>query len=335
MKSCIYEGKVRHRRNAPTHHQFDFRMFMLMLDLDELKTVFSKRWFWSTSSMSLARFRQSDRFKSHSHLSELRDRAAAVLNDNGITHPLSSVQLLTQLRYLGFEMNPVCFYYCYTEVEPETAGLPSGGDPDEQSGERAERIIAIIAEVNNTPWGEQHNYVIHAKDFHDSLTRHNSLTQNNSRQANIKSPPIEKTFHVSPFMDMNMDYRMAFSLPGEKLAVTIKNHLRKDDRDKPTEISEGGSSIDSNRSQKKILEVAMLLDRTPLRGANLNWMLFKYPLISFKTFAAIYFQAWRLYLKKVPFFSHPKKMSSVDLEKIETEINETTTTASGSAMVSR
>jgi len=307
MKSCIYEGKVRHRRNAPTHHQFDFRMFMLMLDLDELKTVFAKRWFWSTGSMSLARFRQSDRLKSHSHLSELRDRAAAVLTDDGIAHPLSSVRLLTQLRYLGFEMNPVCFYFCYTEVDSEIAG-PSP----------------------SSPWGEQHNYVIHAKDFHEGLTQ-----QNSSPQANIKSPPIEKTFHVSPFMDMNMNYRMAFSLPGEKLGVTIENHLRKDDGDKPTETSEGDASIESNGGEKKILEVAMLLDRTPLSGANLNWMLFKYPLISFQTFAAIYFQALRLYLKKVPFFAHPKKTSLADLGKIETELSETTPTASSSRMVGR
>ena len=304
---------------------------MLMLDLDELKSVFAKRWFWSTDSMSLVRFRQSDRLKSHSHLGELRQRAAAVLAENGISQPLSSVRLLTQLRYLGFEMNPVCFYYCYVDAEPESARLSSSTTPDDKSAKQteptiaAERVIAIIAEVNNTPWGEQHNYVIRADEAAE-------------QQSNIKSLPIDKTFHVSPFMGMNMNYRMAFSLPGEKLGVTIENHLLEDDADEPNEIPAPKSSVETNgadRDKKKILEVAMLLDRIPLSGTNLNWMLIKYPLISFKTFAAIYFQALRLYLKKVPFFTHPKDLSPAGLASVETELADPNPTASSSAMVGR
>lgn len=299
---------------------------MLMLDLGELKTVFKKRWFWSTDSMSLVRFRQSDRLKSHSHLGDLRERAAAVLAESGVSQPLGSIRLLTQLRYLGFEMNPVCFYYCYAKAAKNSRSL-HGSPPVEDPEPQPERIIAIIAEVNNTPWGEQHNYVIRAGE---------NLEQETSRQANIKSPSIDKTFHVSPFLGMNMNYRMAFSIPGEKLGIKIENHLLDRGEDQTAEATEPEASSQSN-DRKKILEVAMLMDRIPLTGANLNWMLIKYPLISFKTFAGIYFQALRLYLKKVPFFTHPKNLSSANLSSSDfSEAQHTDPKpASTSAMVGR
>ena len=150
MKSCIYEGKVRHRRNVPTHHQFDFRTFMLMLDLDELSTVFSNRWLWSTKRMALARLRQSDRLKSHGHLDSLRQRAEAILVESGINEQLSSVSLLTQVRYLGFEMNPVCFYYCFSNILEEKKADAEGAAKGDslESREQNEQIVAIIAEVN-------------------------------------------------------------------------------------------------------------------------------------------------------------------------------------------
>jgi DUF1365 family protein len=60
MDSCIYEGRVRHTRSKPVTHQFDYRFFMMYLDLDELPVLFEKRWFWSVSRSALARFRRSD-----------------------------------------------------------------------------------------------------------------------------------------------------------------------------------------------------------------------------------------------------------------------------------
>ena len=298
MKSCIYEGKVRHRRNSPTHHQFDFRTFMLMLDLDELPTVFANSWLWSTKRMAVARLRQSDRLKSYGHLGSLRQRAEAVLTENGIKEQLSSVALLTQVRYLGFEMNPVCFYYCFsnTPLEKKTDHESMSGGEAFESSKNNEQVVAIIAEVNNTPWGEQHNYVVAAQQPSEGAAQ--------GRQS-LKSLPISKTFHVSPFLGMDMDYQMAFSVPSQKLGIKIENHLHHS-----VPVDSAGEKDDSKKNAhtaaEKVLDVTMLLQRIPMSGKNLNWMLIKYPLISFKTFAAIYWQALRLYLKKVPFYPHPK-----------------------------
>jgi DUF1365 family protein len=60
MHSCIYEGRVKHSRSRPARHQFSYRLFLMYLDLEELDTLFRKRWFWSASRPALARFRRSD-----------------------------------------------------------------------------------------------------------------------------------------------------------------------------------------------------------------------------------------------------------------------------------
>ena len=59
MKSCIYEGLVRHTRQKPVLHRFSYRVFMMFLDLDELPSLFSDRWFWSARRPALARFRRA------------------------------------------------------------------------------------------------------------------------------------------------------------------------------------------------------------------------------------------------------------------------------------
>ncbi|NNE04613.1 MAG: DUF1365 family protein, partial [Xanthomonadales bacterium] len=58
MNSAIFEGQVRHRRLKPRVHAFNYRMFMVYLDLSELDSVFAGRWLWSTSRRALARFRR-------------------------------------------------------------------------------------------------------------------------------------------------------------------------------------------------------------------------------------------------------------------------------------
>jgi DUF1365 family protein len=60
VESCIYEGRVKHTRTDPVLHRFSYRMFMMYLDLDELPTLFRKRWLWSATRPALARFRRED-----------------------------------------------------------------------------------------------------------------------------------------------------------------------------------------------------------------------------------------------------------------------------------
>ena len=220
----------------------------MMLDLDELEHVFAGRWFWSADKFALAWFRKQDHFISADSSKSLKSHLKNLLAEHGLKRPLQRVELLTQLRYLGFSMNPVCFYYCY---------------------DASEELIAIVAEVNNTPWGEQHHYVIPATNEY----KHASIDE------------LRKDFHVSPFMPMDMEYSMRFSKPAKKLAVRIENY----------------------QDNKKKLDVVMSMNRVDISTANLMRVLVTYPAITAKIFAAIYWQALKLAWKRTPFYSHPKK----------------------------
>ena len=138
MESCIYEGQVRHSRTVPVLHRFQYRMFMMYLDLAELPEVFEKRWFWSTKRPALARFKRSNHMgPADQPLDEsVRD---LVERETG-ERPEGPVRLLTNLSYFGYCFNPVSFYYCF-----DMAG---------------ENVEFIVAEVNNTPWGETDTYVL-------------------------------------------------------------------------------------------------------------------------------------------------------------------------------
>ncbi|MGD2137642.1 MAG: DUF1365 domain-containing protein [Gammaproteobacteria bacterium] len=249
MHSCLYVGQVKHRRHTPVPHAFQYALFMLYLDLDELPRVFRKRWLWSTTRPALARFRREE------HLGDSRvDLGAAVrrlvADETGITLK-GPIRLLTNLRYFGYGFNPVSFYYCF-----DTTG---------------KKLEVIVAEVNNTPWGEQHCYILPESRNRGSATRKRFL--------------LDKRFHVSPFMDMNIDYDWRFSQPGERLVVHMQNHHR----------------------GKRIFDASLTLRQRPCTGMNLAAVLAGYPLQTVKIIAAIYYQALRLWLKRTPVFPHPDK----------------------------
>jgi DUF1365 family protein len=247
MNSAIYEGWVKHRRQKPVAHEFRYRLFMMYLDLAELDTVFKGRWFWSTERRALARFRRNDHFGDAGTPLEtcVRDEIEAATG----VRPTGRICLLTNLSYFGYCFNPVSFYYCF--------------DDDN------ENLEAIIAEVNNTPWGERTLYLV---------------TGERDAGGHMEVTP-EKVMHVSPFMQMDVDYRWRLSSPADSLTVYMQ----------------------TSRSNRKIFDASMKLDRTEITGRSLARVLATHPFMTFKVILAIHWQALRLWLKGAPVYDHPDK----------------------------
>jgi len=130
------------------------------------------------------------------------------------------------------------------------------------------RVETIVVEVHNTPWGEVHCYVVDERD--------NICTREQKRFR------LKKDFTVSPFMPMDLEYEWTFTEPGK----TVNVHM--EDFDK----------------EGRIFEAELTAERREINADSLNRMLLKYPLVTVKVIAGIYWQAFRLWRKGVRFYGH-------------------------------
>lgn len=250
MHSCIYEGYVRHRRFRPVRNEFRYGLFLMFLDLDELSHLFEDHSCWSVERFNVAWFRRRD------HLGDPQlplDRAVRnLVRERTGSRPEGPIRLLTHLRYFGHCFNPASFYYCYDRVD--------------------QHVETVIAEIHNTPWHGEHCYVLG-----QALNEHPVRRWKRYR--------FTKVFHVSPFMDMDIQYDVRFREPGKFLSVHFIN-------------MEKGS---------RLFDATLHLRRKDISSSSLTRVLFNYPFMTIKVVTLIHWQALRLWLKGAPVFVHPAK----------------------------
>ncbi|QDU83293.1 hypothetical protein Pla163_03910 [Planctomycetes bacterium Pla163] len=147
----------------------------------------------------------------------------------------------------------------------------------------AGQLESVVAEITNTPWRERHAYVLDARGT-------------DTPSAGPEAGPgrrhlrwtFDKDFHVSPFFGMEQSYEWSFSVPGDELDVRMTN--REDGR--------------------VVFHVSLACQRRELTGLACAGFLVRHPLLTWRVHLAIYWQALRLYLKRTPFFVHPKKRAT-------------------------
>ncbi|HWC87553.1 MAG TPA: DUF1365 domain-containing protein [Solirubrobacteraceae bacterium] len=143
---------------------------------------------------------------------------------------------------------PRCFGHCFNPVSFYYCFDCSGRE-----------VEAVVAEVTNTPWGERHAYV-----SRELTSRH------------------AKALHVSPFLELDYEYELRLSPPGQRLEV----------------------AIGAERQGRRAFSATLALARRPLSTRSLTALLLGGPPLSMKVSVAIYAQALRLWLKGIPVQPH-------------------------------
>jgi DUF1365 family protein len=240
--SALYIGHVAHRRVRPRAHALRYRLFSLLLDLDEIDRLAARLRLFSRNRFNLFSFH--DRDHAGGTAEPLRVQIERHLRAAGLPTG-GAIRLLTMPRMLGFAFNPLSVYFCHA---------------------RNGRLAAILYEVNNT-FGERHSYLLPADAGADGTIRHGCA----------------KTFHVSPFMAMDMTYAFRVAPPGERLGIAITGA----DRD--------GTIITAVLSSR----------REDLTDAALARAFLTHPLLTAKVVAGILWEALKLWGKGVRIHAHP------------------------------
>lgn len=176
VRSAIYAGSVSHQRLRPLRHRLSYRVFSLLLDLDEIPALAKRlRWF-SLDRFNLFSFHNRDH--GDGSTTPLRQQIEQEL-DKADLPPGGRIELLCTPRMLGHQFNPLSVYFCHS---------PAG------------ELQAMVYEVHNT-FGERHSYLI---PLREAVQPGQTLVQH-----------CAKAFHVSPFLGMDMQYEFRTQAPHE------------------------------------------------------------------------------------------------------------------------
>jgi len=244
LQAGLAVGKMLHRRHLPKPHQFSYRQSMLLLDLDDIPQKLHPTSWWQQLKFAGLRLRRDDYLQPQQR--SIADAVRQHIYEHNGLRLEGKIFFLGHVRQWGACFNPVVFYFCHDLLG---------------------KLRAIVAEINNTPWDERHRYVL-------------MINQSTSDDKTYKFS-FPKTFHVSPFMPMDIDYQWAFTF--------YRSHI--------------GIFMSLNRAGERVFDVSLKLQIKPLdRLGQIPW---RHPFQCQRVIVGIYWQALLLWLKRLRVFPHP------------------------------
>lgn len=187
--SALYVGRVMHQRLRPRRHRLAYRIYSVLVDIDELPQLHDRLRLFSVDRFNLFSFHAADYGDGSGR--DLRAQVEARLREAGLPTG-GAIRLLTMPRLLGHVFNPLSVWFCHA---------PDGA------------LQAMVYEVNNT-FGQRHSYLIPV-DPADPME---------DGAAAVIDQLCDKQMYVSPFNGMDLRYRFRIAPPGESVSIGVSVH---------------------------------------------------------------------------------------------------------------
>ncbi|MEN8721202.1 MAG: DUF1365 domain-containing protein [Oceanococcaceae bacterium] len=246
-RNAVLRGHVSHARLTAPIHRFRYRMGMLRLDLDALPQTLAPFRLWSMGGRNLGQIRPRDYLNGRAPtledwITSLRAALASRLGE-----PCTGrIELTTQPRSFGTGFNPINLYRCH-----------------HADG----HLQAVVAEVNNTPWGENILYVL-------------PVAAGCTADIDIE---FAKAMHVSPFQPMDMRYRLHWQRDGDQERI----------------------ALDCWKQDTRVFAARLQLQAEPLSRSGLARLMLHNALLPGRVVGGIYWEALKLWFKRARYFPHP------------------------------
>ncbi|HEY6629519.1 MAG TPA: DUF1365 domain-containing protein [Acidimicrobiia bacterium] len=173
--SALYRGTVRHTRLRPVHHDFKYRVYYGLWDIDELDRLDRSLRLFSLDRFNLFSIDRRDHGAEDG--TSLRAWVVKILARAGVELNGGRIDLLAYPRVLGYVFNPISVWYCY-DLE--------------------NRLMAVVHEVRNT-FGDKHSYVvpIDGRDLSHEFEKHLHVSPFNDMDSNYSFSMTRPGEHLS------------------------------------------------------------------------------------------------------------------------------------------
>jgi len=179
-----------HHRLQPKKHRFNYNVFMFYIDLNEIELLSKKLWMFSNNRFNYFSLRKDEHLQlpinNPDKTKSIREQITLYLSENGLNIGKGRIMLLTNLNVLGYNFNPVSFYYCYDE----------NNSP-----------LCVVCEIGNT-FGEMKPFLLKKEQLSENKYHLNTT----------------KYFYVSPFIDHDTNFDFNLVIPDEKLNIRIDDY---------------------------------------------------------------------------------------------------------------